>query len=168
MIICLIGIGIIAILWLIFLYNYICDKLKDKYYELSSKYCIEDEEKSKLYYKKYESWRHASFWFADDSRSCAIIISIILALIFGVIFAGTKGQVCQDYKKALDTKTQIQYVLENDIVVNEDKDSLIVEAIKVNNQIRYYKRVQNNPWINWFGNNDFANMEEINLDSFEK
>ena len=165
MIICLIGIGIIAILWLIFLYNYICDKLMDKYDELSLQYW-RDKEKSKLYYEKYKFWRDARFWFTDDSRNCAILVTICLTLIFGVVFAGMKGQAYQDYKKALDTKNQIEYVLENNTSVYEDKAALIVEAIKVNNQIRYYKRIQNNIWVNWFGYDDFANMEEIDLDTF--
>lgn len=168
MIICLIGIGIVTIFWLIFLYNYVCDKLMDRYDDLSSKYYKKDEEKSKLYYKKYKFWRDAGFWCTDDSRNCAILVTIILAIIFGVVFAGVRGQACQDYKKALDTKSQIEYVLENNTTIDEDKAALIVEAIEVNNQIRYYKRIQNNIWINWFVNDDFANMEEINLDSFEK
>lgn len=165
MIICLIGIGIIAIFWLIFLYNYTCDKLMDKYDELSSQYW-QDKEQSKLYYKKYKFWRDAGFWFTDSSRDFAIIVTIILAIIFGIVFAGMKGQACQDYKKALDTKNQIEYVLENNTTIDEDKAALIVEAIEINNQIRYYKRIQNNIWVNWFGYDDFANMEEINLDDF--
>lgn len=166
MIICLIGIGIIAIFWLMFLYNFICDKLMDKYDDLSVKYFRKDEKKSKLYFKKYKFWRDAGFWFTDDSRNCAILVTIILAIIFGLVFAGMKGQACEDYKKALDTKTQIEYVLENNNTVSEDKAALIVEAIEINNQIRYYKRIQNNIWFNWFGYDDFANMEEINLDFF--
>ena len=167
MIICLMGIGIIAIFWLIFLYNYICDKLMDKYDDLSVKYFREDEEKSKLYFKKYKFWRDAGFWFTDDSRNCAIIVSIILTFIFSIIFAGMKGQACEDYKIALDTKNQIEYVLENNTTIDEDKAALIVEAIEINNQIRYYKRIQNNIWVNWFGYDDFADMEEINLDYFK-
>ena len=167
MIICLIGIGIIAIFWLMFLYNFICDKLMDKYDDLSVKYFRKDEKKSKLYFKKYKFWRDAGFWFTDDSRNCAIIVSIILAFIFGIVFAGMKGQARQDYKKALDTKEQIEFVIEDNLTINEDKDALIVKAIEINNQIRYYKRIQSNFWINWFGYDDFANMEEINLNTFK-
>lgn len=166
MIICLIGIGIIAIFWLIFLYNYICDKLMVRYDELSSKYLRKDEEKAKLYFKKYKFWRGAGFWFTDDSRNCAIIVSIILIIIYGVVLGGMKGTARQNYKIALDTKSQIEYVLENNTTMDGDKAALIVKAIEINNQIRYYKRMQNNIWVNWFGYDDFANMEEIDLNDF--
>lgn len=165
MLICLIGIGVIAVFWLIFLYNYICDKLMDKYDELSSKYS-QDTEKSALYYKKYKFWRDAGFWFIDDSRNCAIIVSIILIIIYGIVFAGMKGTAHQNYKIASDSKSQIEYVLENNTAVDEDKAALIVKAIEINNQIRYYKRIQNNIWVNWFGYDDFATMEEIDLNDF--
>ena len=77
-----------------------------------------------------------------------------------------KDQGNRDYKKALDTKSQIEYVLENNIVADEDKDALLVKAIEVNNKIRYYKRIQNNVWVNWFGTSDFENMKEIDFNDF--
>ena len=140
MVICLIGIGIIAIFWLIFLYNYVCDKLMVKYDNLSSKYSRKDEEKSKLYYKKYKFWRNAGFWFTDDSRICAILITVGLVVIFGLVFAGMKGQAYLDYKKALDTKSQIEY---GTFIINCDEDyleGLFFTSNKESGQLELYRK----------------------------
>ena len=165
MIICLIGIGICAFLGFLCLHKYICECKENKWY---NKYynTKEKSEEETLYRKKYKAWRKAHNWISECIGEITLFVIIILTFVFGLTFLATKGQNNNLYKEALDTKTQIEYVLENNIVVNEDKDSLIVKAIEINNQIKYYKRVQNNPWINWFGNDNLANMEEINLDSF--
>ena len=166
MIICLIGIGICVILGLISLYKDICERKEDKWYNEWYNTNTTNTNTDDIYYQKYEKWKKAHSWITESIASIAIGVTVILCFLYGIVFLAMKGQGNCDYEKALDTKSQIEYILENDIVTDEDKDALLVRAIEVNNKIRYYKRIQNNIWVNWFGTSDFENMKEIDFNDF--
>lgn len=77
-----------------------------------------------------------------------------------------KNQIAKDvdYQNALHKKQMLEYRIDNmeeNIVGNE---MLYNDIVEFNNELRSTKKWANNPWTNWFSNEDIATIEYIEID----
>lgn len=95
------------------------------------------------------------------------IISIF-AGIFGILAAGIcliSVQTNKDvsYQNALYEKEVLEYRLESVEENNIGNELLYNDIVKFNNELRVTKKWANNPWVNWFYNQDIATIDYIDL-----
>ena len=114
-------------------------------------------------------------WIINDKYYCkgdwAFTIAIVLTLIgfFGVI--GVTAGICNaqinrdvKYQNAIHEKEMLEYRIEHmeeNIIGNE---MLYNDIVDFNNELRNVKKWANNPWTNWFYNQDIATIEYIEID----
>ena len=174
MIICLIGLGIIVLLWLYYILTCIAEK-KYKYYNAKIWHFYDvikgtEEETPKniadnnYYEKKRDIWNK---FYTVDTCSLAQIIGLlnaIIILIIFLLFTGFKSEGGKDYKEYLLIKETIEYCIDNDIKAD---NSLLEKSIHINKEIANHKQDKQNPWFSWFVYNDICEVEGINLDYFK-
>ena len=107
--------------------------------------------------KTYENW----------AFSVAMMLTILAC--FGTIFCcvgiiGVQANKEIDYQNTLYEKEMIEYRIDNmedNVVGNE---MLYNDIVEFNNRLRNIKKWANNPWTNWFNNQDIASIDYIKLD----
>lgn len=114
------------------------------------------------------------YWVVND-RVCVfadwITLSAILLTVFGIfgsIIVGTLiigVQINRDveYQNTLYEKEVLEYRIEEadkNIVGNE---LLYGDIIEFNNDLRTIKKWANNPWTNWFFNEDIATIDYVEI-----
>ena len=164
MIICLIGLGIIILGLLFYLFVLLAEK-KYNYYDNKACELYKGDPTLLSYYKKKKK-----FWEKFDIRynwpvgaSFGLSTAVIVAIIF-LIFTGFKSEGKRDYEECLLVKETIEYCIDNDITLD---NSMLERSIKLNKEIRLHKEQKQNPWLSWFVYNDICEIEEINLDYFK-
>ena len=103
----------------------------------------------------------------DWVLSLGIILTIIFS--FASLFVGTgivDNQVNKDiyYQNTLYKREMLEYRIDNmeeDIVGNE---MLYNDIVEFNNELRSTKKWANNPWTNWFYNEDIATIDYVEID----
>lgn len=89
------------------------------------------------------------------------VVTLIVCSIFILLVQVNKDI---DYQDALYTKEMLEYRIENmdeDIVGNE---MLYNDIVAFNNSLRSTKKWANNPWTNWFNNEDIATIDYIEIE----
>ena len=96
---------------------------------------------------------------------------LILFLLCGLTsvfigFAIIDVQVNKDikYQNALYEKEMLEYRIDNmedNIIGNE---MLYNDIVEFNNDLREVKKWANNPWVNWFYNQDIATIDYVKID----
>jgi len=173
MIICLIGLGIIILGLLFYLFVLLAEKkyriYRNKIWELEQDINTEKEtilthNNLEFYGKKKDFWsKFADFKdFNNLGASFGLSTAVIIAIIF-LIFTGFKSEGKKDYEEYLLVKETIEYCIDNDIALD---NSMLERSIKLNKEIRLHKEQKQNPWLSWFVYNDICEIEEINLDLF--
>lgn len=115
-----------------------------------------------------------AYWVVNN-RICVfadwITLSAILLTVFGIfgsIIVGTliiNAQINGDvkYQNALYEKEVLEYRIEEadkNIVGNE---LLYGDIVEFNNDLRTIKKWANNPWTNWFFNEDIATIDYVEI-----
>ena len=96
------------------------------------------------------------FWFTA--------IGVILTFFVSLFLIDNAAFREVNYQNALYEKEMLEYRIEhmeNNITGNEMFYNDIVEF---NNELRSTKKWANNPWVNWFNNQDIATIDYIELD----
>ena len=89
---------------------------------------------------------------------------LFLSLILGGVALGNAAYYDLDYQNALHKREVIEYRLdhmEENITGNE---MLYNDIVEFNNMLRSQKKWANNPWTNWFNNENIAELDYIELD----
>lgn len=169
MVICLIGLSIIVLSLLFYLFVLLTEK-KHNYYdnkvcELYNKKVKEADHTLQGYKKKRKFWEKFDIrWNWSMGASFGLTTATIIAIIF-LIFTGFKSEGKKDYEEYLLVKETIEYCIDNDITLD---NSLLEKSIKLNKEISKHKQDKQNPWLSWFVYNDICEIEEINLKYFKK
>lgn len=94
----------------------------------------------------------------------AIFIGSIIAAICIVVILANASTYDVEYQNTLHTKEMLEYRIEHmqdNITGNE---MLYNDIVEFNNGLRETKKWANNPWTNWFNNQDIAAINYITLD----
>lgn len=105
------------------------------------------------------SWRHNDWMLSVGIALMMIGIFTLMITGFTIIY----NQVTKDinYQNTLYEKEMLEYRIDNmeeNIVGNE---MLYNDIIEFNNGLRSVKKWANNPWLNWFYNEDIAAIDYI-------
>ena len=99
----------------------------------------------------------ASFVLTTLGIAATVICSMLI--LFNV------GNYDVDYQNALHKKEMLEYRIEHmedNITGNE---MLYNDIVEFNNELRNKKKWANNPWTNWFNNQDIAAIEYVVLEN---
>lgn len=174
MIICLIGLGIISLFFIFYMFTVLATKrykiYRNKIWKLEQD--IGTEKETILTHNNLDFYRKKKdFWskfddFRDFNNLGAIfsLVSVVIIMIIFLIFVGFKSEGKKDYKEYLLVKESIEYCIDNDITLD---NNLLIRAIEVNKEVQKHKDDKQNPWLSWFVYNDICNVEEIDLDYFK-
>lgn len=91
-------------------------------------------------------------------------LGIAATFICSIIILFNAGNYDVDYQNALHKKEMLEYRIEHmedNIVGNE---MLYNDIVEFNNELRNEKKWANNPWTNWFTNQDIAAIDYVELD----
>lgn len=97
-------------------------------------------------------------------------ILLMISALFAAIIIGVgiiDAQVCGDinYQNKLYEKEVLEYRIEH-IEKNTTGNELLYNDItEFNNELRSTKKWANNPWTNWFYNQDIAAIDYIEIDA---
>ena len=108
----------------------------------------------------------------SDSYNVGLLITgaaLLFVSIFSILFIGidivtTNVNWDTDYQNMLYEREVLEYRIEHvedNIVGNE---MLYNDIIEFNNELRIEKRFVNNPWTNWFYNQDIAEIDYVELE----
>lgn len=174
MIICLIGLGIISLFFVFYMFTVLATKkykiYRNKIWEL--KQDIGTEKETILTHNNLEFYKKKKyFWskiddFRDFNNLGAIfgLVSVVIIAIIFLIFIGFKSEGKRDYEEYLLVKETIEYCVDNDIALD---NSMLEKIIKLNKEIQQHKDDKQNPWLSWFVYNDISEVELIDLDVFK-
>ena len=164
MIICLIGLGIIVLGLLFYLFVLLSEKKYNYYDNEACEACKGDSTLLSYYRKKRKFWEKFDIRYNwPVGASFGLSTAVIIAIIF-LLFTGFKSEGKRDYEEYLLVKETIEYCIDNDIILD---NSMLEKTIRLNKEIANYKQDKQNPWLSWFVYNDICNVNEINLDSFK-
>ena len=93
-----------------------------------------------------------------------IMIGAVATLITTVCILTNVANYDVAYQNALHTKNMLEYRIEHmeeNIIGNE---MLYNDIVEFNNELRSTKKWANNPWTNWFNNQDIASIDYIDID----
>ena len=88
----------------------------------------------------------------------------ITLLVCGALIIDAQIDRDVDYQNALHEKEMLEYRIDNmeeNIVGNE---MLYNDIVEFNNNLREVKKWANNPWVNWFYNQDIATIDFVEID----
>lgn len=173
MIICLIGLGIISLFFVFYMFIILATKkyriYRNKIWELeqdigTDKETILTHNNLEFYGKKKDFWsKFVDFRDLNNIGAIFSFVSAVIVAIIFLIFTGFKSEGKKDYEEYLLVKETIEYCIDNDIKLD---NSLLEKSIRINKEINKHKQDKQNPWLSWFVYNDICNVNEINLDSF--
>ena len=96
-----------------------------------------------------------------------IIIIFIIASIFSTAFIVGNAIHCDlNYQNTLHEKEMLEYRIEHMEENITGNEMLYNDIVEFNNSLRSVKKWANNPWTNWFYNQDIATIDyvELNID----
>lgn len=95
-----------------------------------------------------------------------MIITGIFACIMVTAFATSNAINYElDYQNFLHEKEVLEYRIEHMEDNVTGNEMLYNDIVEFNNELRSEKKWANNPWTNWFNNQDIAAMDYIELDA---
>lgn len=107
------------------------------------------------------------FWLPPDWITLLGILltalSILGSIIVGILIVGTQINKDVEYQNTLYEKEVLEYRIEeanSNIVGNE---LLYGDIVEFNNNLRTIKKWANNPWTNWFFNEDVATIDYVEI-----
>lgn len=106
--------------------------------------------------RTYEDW-------AFVAAMALTLLAIFVSMFVGIGVIGTQVNKDVDYQNTLYEKEMLEYRIDNmedNIVGNE---MLYNDIVEFNNGLRNVKKWANNPWTNWFYNQDIATIDYIEL-----
>lgn len=106
--------------------------------------------------RTYEDW-------AFVAAMVLTLLAIFVSIFVGIGVIGTQVNKDVNYQNTLYEKEMLEYRIDNmedNIVGNE---MLYNDIVEFNNGLRNVKKWANNPWTNWFYNQDIATIDYIEL-----
>ena len=91
------------------------------------------------------------------------IFGVLGFIIVGTLISGAQINRDVEYQNALYEKEVLEYRIEeadSNIVGNE---LLYGDIVEFNNKLRMIKKWANNPWTNWFFNEDLATIDYVKI-----
>lgn len=89
------------------------------------------------------------------------VIAFVASLFVGIGIIDAQANRDVDYQNKLYEREVLEYRIEHveeNIAVNE---TLYNDIVEFNNELRIVKKWANNPWTNWFYNQDVASIDYI-------
>ena len=94
-----------------------------------------------------------------------IIFGIISSLV-AVAFIIENAITCEvNYQNALHEKEMLEYRIEHMEENITGNEMLYNDIVEFNNNLRNTKKWANNPWTNWFNNQDIATIDYVEIDA---
>lgn len=109
------------------------------------------------------TYRYRMGWFEYIGLPSFLIGALGSLLIFAFIFTININRDI-DYQNKLYEREMLEYrieKMEENITGNE---MLYNDIVEFNNELRNTKKWANNPWTNWFNNQDIATIDYIEID----
>lgn len=113
-----------------------------------------------LIYSEYNSF--CSSWVLGTGIVSTVMgtFGIVLASVCLILAQGNKDI---DYQNTLYEKEVLEYRLECLEENNVGNELLYNDIVEFNNNLRNVKKWANNPWVNWFYNQDIATIDYVDL-----
>ena len=111
----------------------------------------------------FKNWRCPDWIWETGAVLTASGIIVSLFVCGFIIGANVTKDI--DYQNAMYEREMLEYRIDNmeeDVVGNE---MLYNDIVEFNNELRSVKKWANNPWTNWFYNEDIATIDYIELNS---
>lgn len=107
-------------------------------------------------------------WSAKDNIEFAgifmIVVGIMLSLVTSGIAIGNAIVRDVNYQNFLYEKEMLEYRIERMDENITGNEMLYNDIVDFNNELRDTKKWANNPWVNWFYNQDIATIDYIEID----
>lgn len=94
----------------------------------------------------------------------SIVVGVVSVLLCTIILLDTHLDHGIHYENTLLEKQMIEYRLGQVDIRSVGGESLYREALEFNANLRLTKKWANNPWTNWFHNQDIASIDYIDID----
>lgn len=113
--------------------------------------------------------KHTDSWTVEEWTNFVGWLLIVMGIVFSLFTVGFiigNASTCElNYQNTLHKKEMLEYRIkhiEDNITGNE---MLYNDIVEFNNELRNTKKWANNPWTNWFNNQDVASIDYIELNS---
>ena len=93
-----------------------------------------------------------------------MIIAIFATALVGIGIVDAQANKDINYQNTLYKKEMLEYRVEHIEENITGNEMLYNDIVEFNNELRSTKKWANNPWTNWFYNQDIAAMDYIELD----
>jgi hypothetical protein len=113
---------------------------------------------NKVYFK---NWKVRDM--IDCSRFATLFIGSIITFATLVIILINASTYEIEYQNALHTREMLEYRIEHMEENITGNEMLYNDIVEFNNVLRAEKKWANNPWTNWFNNQDIASIDYIEL-----
>ena len=114
---------------------------------------------AKVYFENWKvrdgiEWiKFPALFIGSIITTASIVIILINATIYDV-----------EYQNMLHTREMLEYRIEHMEENITGNEMLYNDIVEFNNALRVEKKWANNPWTNWFNNQDIASIDYIELD----
>jgi hypothetical protein len=113
---------------------------------------------NKVYFK---NWKVRAM--IDCSRLATLFIGSIITVATLVIILINASIYEIEYQNTLHTREMLEYRIEHMEENITGNEMLYNDIVEFNNVLRAEKKWANNPWTNWFNNQDIASIDYIEL-----
>ena len=108
--------------------------------------------------KVVDSWDRGNWHFVSVPM---IMVGSVLTII-AIAFIINNATTCElNYQNALHTRDMLEYRIEHMEENITGNEMLYNDVVEFNNELRSTKKWANNPWTNWFNNQDIATIDYI-------
>ena len=108
-------------------------------------------------------------WNTEEWANFVGWVLVALGIMFNLFTVGfiiSNATTCElNYQNAVHEKEMLEYRIEHMEENITGNEMLYNDIVEFNNELRNTKKWANNPWTNWFNNQDIAAMDFIELDS---
>ena len=111
---------------------------------------------------RFENWRvhDILYWLEFPAfllGGAITLFSIVMILVNVSVYD-------VEYQNMLHTREMLEYRIEHTEENITGNEMLYNDIVEFNNELRSEKKWANNPWTNWFNNQDIASIDYIELD----
>ena len=106
-------------------------------------------------------------WKVDDTidnlKFGALLFGSIITFVSIVLIIINASSYDVEYQNTLHKKEMLEYRIEHMEENITGNEMLYNDIVEFNNELRNTKKWANNPWTNWFNNQDIASIDFIEL-----
>lgn len=107
-------------------------------------------------------------WNTEEWTNFVGWLLVVLGIVFSLLTVGFiigNATTCElNYQNVMHEKEMLEYRIEHMEENITGNEMLYNDIVEFNNELRNVKKWANNPWTNWFNNQDIASIDYIELD----